>query len=119
MEEGEVETQNLASLRICLAGQCFEAQVSNEIYRRIIPPIPPLVKGGKGGLKVIRCPMPGMVTAVGVKDGDRVKKGDSLLIVEAMKMENEVKAPYSGVIKRINVTQGSMVKLNDELIMIE
>ncbi len=125
LEEGEVEvaTQNITSLRIGITGQYFEAQVSNEIYRQIIPQRPPLVKGGLRGIperiKMVICPMPGIVTAVGVKSGNRVKRGDSLLIVEAMKMENEIKAPCSGVIKQINVTQGSMVKLNDELIIIE
>jgi biotin carboxyl carrier protein len=118
VEEGEdVETQNIASLRICIDGQYLDAQVSNEICRQIIHPSPTLVRGGAA--KIIRCPMPGVVTAVGVKDGDRVKKGDGLIIVEAMKMENEIKAPCSGIIKQINVTQGSMVKLNDELIVLK
>ena len=117
MEEGErVEAQGLASLRIGISGQCFDAQVSNEIYRQKIPaPSSPLLK--KGAAKVIRCPMPGIVAAVRVKKGDMVTKGDGLLVVEAMKMENEIKAPYNGIIKQVNVTKGSMVKLNDELIV--
>lgn len=117
VEEGEVETQNLASLRIGIDGQCFEVRVSNEVYKHIEKVLKK--PGIRERIRVIRCPMPGIVTAVGVKIGDRVKKGDSLLIVEAMKMENEIKAPCSGVIKQINVTHGSMVKLNDELIVLE
>lgn len=100
-----------------IAGQYFKARVSNEVYKQIEKVLKK--PGIRERIRVIRCPMPGIVTAVGVKNGDRVKKGDSLLIVEAMKMENEIKAPYNGVIKQINVTQGSMVKLNDELIIIE
>ncbi|HLG28761.1 MAG TPA: acetyl-CoA carboxylase biotin carboxyl carrier protein subunit [Candidatus Brocadiales bacterium] len=121
VEEEQVGQTFLSVLNISIAGQSYKVRVSNEIYRLIIPPRPPLVKRGLRGvperIKVVICPMPGIVTAVGVKDGDKVKKGDSLLIVEAMKMENEIKAPCSGVIKQINVTQGSMVKLNDELII--
>lgn len=122
MEEGDLgegQTGMSVLLDVGVEGKQFNVQVSNEIYRQIIPPSPPLVEGVRERLKVIRCPMPGMVTAVRVKNGDRVKKGDGLLIVEAMKMENEIKAPCSGVIKQINVTQGSMVKLNDKLIILK
>lgn len=114
MEEGD------GGFEFRVSGFVFQAYVSNEIYRQIEKcrggVTPPLKAPNR--IKAIRCPMPGIVVAVGVKEGDRVKKGDSLLIIEAMKMENEIKAPYNGVIKQINVTQGSMVKLNDELIII-
>ena len=63
--------------------------------------------------------MPGSVLDVKVKVGDNVNEGDVLLILEAMKMENEVTAPTSGSIKSINVAVGSTVNTGDTMIVIE
>lgn len=54
----------------------------------------------------VRAPMPGTVLKVNVKTGDSVKSGQSLIILEAMKMENEITAPEDGTISIINVTSG-------------
>lgn len=53
--------------------------------------------------------MPGTLTKLKVKVGDKVKQGDTLAIVEAMKMENEVLSPIDGVVKEIYATQGMQV----------
>lgn len=67
----------------------------------------------------IRSPMVGKVLAVQAKAGDKVKKGDELLIVEAMKMENKIFAPQAGVIDQVLVTQNQQVKLGDDLVVIK
>ena len=67
------------------------------------------VKGKEGSLKVT-APMPGTILAVNVKVGDQVKKGDTLVILEAMKMENEIAAPEDGVVASINVEAGVSVE---------
>jgi biotin carboxyl carrier protein len=64
----------------------------------------------------VKAPMPGMVLNVLVKEGDMVKKGDALLVLEAMKMENIIKSPTEGQIKRIIVTKGAAVEKNQLLI---
>jgi biotin carboxyl carrier protein len=64
----------------------------------------------------IKAPMPGMVLNVLVKEGDEVKKGDALLILEAMKMENILKSPTDGTIKKIAATKGVAVEKNQLLI---
>lgn len=64
----------------------------------------------------IKAPMPGLVLNVLVADGDEVKKGDNLLVLEAMKMENMLKSPTDGVIKKIAVKQGDKVEKNELLI---
>ncbi len=64
----------------------------------------------------IKAPMPGMVLSVLVKDGDSVKKGDAILILEAMKMENILKSPSDGVIKKITVNKGTAVEKNQLLV---
>ena len=63
--------------------------------------------------------MPGKITEVLVKVGDTVKSGDTICILEAMKMFNELKAASSGSVKEINVDVGTMVTTADLLILIE
>lgn len=63
--------------------------------------------------------MPGTVVEVLVKAGDTVKAGDAVLVVEAMKMENEVPAPVGGTVKSVNVTKGENVTPDEALIEIE
>ena len=58
----------------------------------------------------IKAPMPGNINAVKVQSGQAVKKGDLLIILEAMKMENEVVAPSDGTVASIDVTEGSSVE---------
>lgn len=71
-----------------------------------------------GNEKSIITPIPGRVGEVKVKPGDQVKKGDILLIVEAMKMQNQILSPYDGVVKDITVTTGQTVNSNETLVVI-
>jgi biotin carboxyl carrier protein len=64
----------------------------------------------------IKAPMPGMVLNILVKEGDEVKKGDALLVLEAMKMENIIKSPCDGNIKLIAARKGTAVEKNQILI---
>lgn len=78
--------------------------------------------GGTGGaakLAQLKAPMPGLVVAVQVEPGQEVKKGDGLVIVEAMKMENELKATGAGKVKEIKVKQGQAVEKNEVLVVFE
>lgn len=64
----------------------------------------------------VKAPMPGMVLNILVKEGQEVKKGDSLLILEAMKMENVLKSPADGIVKKVVATKGVAVEKNQLLI---
>lgn len=64
----------------------------------------------------IKAPMPGMVLNILVQEGAEVKKGEALLVLEAMKMENIIKSPCDGVVKRIAATKGTAVEKNQLLI---
>ena len=64
----------------------------------------------------IKAPMPGLVIDVRVSEGDSVKKGDPILVLEAMKMENIIKSPTDGIIKKINVKKGLAVEKNQVMI---
>lgn len=65
--------------------------------------------GGEGAVKV-NAPMPGKILSVKVSAGQAVKKGDVLMILEAMKMENEVVAPQDGTVAGVNVAAGDSVE---------
>ena len=70
--------------------------------------------GAQGGVSVTS-PMPGNILAVKVSVGQSVKKGDTICVLEAMKMENDIPAPQDGVIASINVQKGASVGANDVL----
>ena len=78
------------------------------------PAAPAAPAGGAGSIKV-SSPMPGKILAVKANVGDSVKKGQVILILEAMKMENEVVAPEVGTIASIDVTVGASVESGDTL----
>ena len=67
----------------------------------------------------IVAPMPGKVVRVLVGAGDRVKTGDGIVVVEAMKMQNEMKSPRTGTVKEIHVEAGATVNAGDVLALIE
>lgn len=69
--------------------------------------------------KIVRAPMPGMLLEINVKAGDTVKKGQPILIIEAMKMENVIKAQGDGVVKEIFVKSGVSVEKDDKLMEYE
>jgi biotin carboxyl carrier protein len=76
------------------------------------------VQSGKRISGGIYPPMPGKITEVHVKVGDSVGEGQTVCILEAMKMFNELKAPMDGIVKEVNVESGSSVTTNDLLILI-
>lgn len=71
-----------------------------------------------GGGEPIIAPMPGNIIDVKVKVGDVIKKGQVLLVLEAMKMENELVAPHDGQVLSVSATKGSMVNVSEELMRI-
>jgi acetyl/propionyl-CoA carboxylase alpha subunit len=65
----------------------------------------------------LKAPMPGLVVEVAVSEGQEIKKGDKLVVLEAMKMENILKSPADGVVKKVNVKKGNTVEKNEVLIL--
>ena len=66
----------------------------------------------------VEAPLPGNVLSIKVNQGDSVKEGDVLVIIEAMKMENEVAAPCDGSVQQIVASVGQMVSTGDALVVI-
>lgn len=80
-------------------------------------PAPAAPVATAAGEKVV-APLPGTITDVKVSEGAAVSAKDVLLIIEAMKMENEIEAPVAGTIKQVCVSQGQTVKAGDVLVVI-
>ena len=76
----------------------------------------PVVQQGKSGIK---SPLPGVILEIKVKEGDMVKRGQTLLILEAMKMENDIKSDRDGKVTAINVSKGESILEGTDLIIIE
>ena len=74
--------------------------------------------GTRGGTQTIRAPLPGKVTHVAVAAGDSVVAGDTLVVIEAMKMENEFKAVAAGTVGEVRVRAGQSVNPGDVLVVI-
>ena len=73
------------------------------------PAAEPAAPAGTAGAVAVNAPMPGNILDVRVKPGDSVKAGDTLLILEAMKMENEISAPQDGTVASVEVRKGAVV----------
>lgn len=78
-------------------------------------PAAPVVTGSG---EMVAAPMPGTILKVNVKNGDAVKEGQVLVVLEAMKMENEIMAPKSGTITQVAVQKGASVNTGDALVFI-
>jgi len=76
-------------------------------------------KAGPTGGGVVKAPMPGLVVRVPVTEGQRVVAGAGLVVVEAMKMENELKATHAAVVKKVHVAPGAIVEKGAPLVTLE
>lgn len=82
--------------------------------------VAPVAKPAAGGAKSgVKSPLPGVILDIKVNVGDEVKKGQTLIILEAMKMENSINADKDGKIAAINVSKGESVLEGTDLIIIE
>jgi biotin carboxyl carrier protein len=101
---------------VLLSGEQYEIEVADEQQQRLLR--------SSGGVEVsqgelsIRSPMPGLIVAVKATEGQIIEKGDSLCVLESMKMENEIKAPRAGTVGRVYVTPGDRVEQNKVLLII-
>ena len=83
------------------------------------PAVQDKIATAPAGATTITSPMPGTILKVNVNTGDAVKKGQVLLILEAMKMENEITSHVDGIVAEIKVAKGACVSANDILVVIK
>ncbi|WP_313111009.1 acetyl-CoA carboxylase biotin carboxyl carrier protein subunit [Aequorivita sediminis] len=104
----------------------YSVKVNGNIYHvNVGTPLDALIKemglslGNDSIEDEIHAPMPGIILEVNVAEGDKVKKGDSLCVLEAMKMENTLTASRDGIVKTVNVAKGDTVDKGKLLIELE
>ncbi len=101
---------------VLMDGDLYEVEVTDERSRRLANAF--MAFGDTGGEVSIRAPMPGLIVRVAVEEGQAVSKGETLMILESMKMENELKSPRDGTIHRILVSAGENVEQNKVLVTV-
>jgi len=108
----EVEREGGGSYRVSVEGEVFTFSVFDE-YMQLAEE-----EAGSGEAH-ITAPMPGLVARVMVSEGDEVEAGQGLLVLEAMKMQNEIPAPGAGTVVSLPVREGGKVMTGDTLAVIE
>jgi glutaconyl-CoA/methylmalonyl-CoA decarboxylase subunit gamma len=95
-------------------------EVAADAAKSAVAPVvkPQAVQSGGAG-ETVKCPMPGTIFDIKVAQGTAVKAGDVILVLEAMKMENEITAPKDGVVVQISVAKGASVNTGDVLAVIQ
>ncbi len=108
------ENEGHSTYRVMTRGMQYVVRVQDERSRRLAlvdrnlrPP---------DGELLIKAPIPGLVVKIPVQPGQEVAEGDTLVILEAMKMENELRAPRAGVVHDVKVTPGAQVQLGQTLL---
>jgi biotin carboxyl carrier protein len=103
------------TFEIQFAGQRFEIRVEDERTRLLTG----RVRGTAGaGEATVQAPMPGLVVGVPIEQGAKVEQGQTVVVLEAMKMENDLSSPISGTVKEVRVSKGQTVDQNEVLIVI-
>lgn len=102
-------------IAVMMRGRLFEAQVLDERAMLLLQR-----RGGQpSGSGEINAPMPGLIVEVTVESGQTVQQGETLIILESMKMQNELKSPVDGVVGSIHVSADQAVNKNDLLVEIK
>lgn len=102
--------------RISIDGELYVVSVQDERTRKIQKALNRAAKDT--GEFILQAPMPGLVRGIPVQTGQEVQKGQGLVILEAMKMENELRAPRAGVVQDIRVKPGDAVELGQALVVL-
>ena len=117
----ELERQERGHWLVRTGGQSYDVVTEREVEREA-PPSPAATVARAAAQTVagvVRAPVPGRVLSVKVRVGDSVAEGDLLLVLEAMKMENEIRAAMRGVVREVMVNDGARVGEGDPLVAIE
>jgi len=130
--EGKVVEYDGLNVKIEINGILYEVKMEPEFGKskdqvkrpKKIITSPPTLSGESpkekdGGINKVTAPLPGVILEIVVKEGDEVKAGDVVLILEAMKMESEITTPVDGKIKKVHVKKGQTVSEAKTLVEVE
>ena len=103
--------------KVLLHGRLYEANVIDEREKRLSEAAGIVIKGNRA--YILRSPMPGLITKLPVIVNDVIEESDVLLILESMKMQNELKSPQAGIVSEIRISEGENVVQNQILIVVD
>ena len=112
-----VEESESGKILVRLNGDVFEIEPEKSKEAAIFDILKKKEVEGEGS-GIVKAPLPGIISEVNVKKGQKVKEGDSLIKIIAMKMENDILAKRSGIIKEIKVKKNDKVNKDDLLVVI-
>ncbi len=110
-------SENDEGWQVLMRGKQYQITVEDEREKRLRA----AAGGGaaEGGEFNLKAPMPGLVVAIPVAEGQEIKKGQVLIILESMKMQNELKSPKDGIVERIRVKAGESVEQKQALLSVK
>lgn len=111
--EAHVSPLDETSLRVLIGSRVFATKIIDRKHRR------PIAEHAIEGRQNLVAPMPGRVVRILLQAGDEVALGQGVLVVEAMKMQNEIKSPKAGCVLEIRVVEGATVNANQVLAVVE
>tara|TARA_B100001996_G_scaffold301137_1_gene241648 strand:- start:190 stop:693 length:504 start_codon:yes stop_codon:yes gene_type:complete len=116
LAKGEPNANGASSVFFELNGQPRTIEITNKEFSKNVSI---KIKAKEGSLSQVGSPLPGQVAKIFVIEGEKIIKGDKVLVIEAMKMETTITSEKSGTIKKIHVSSGDNVETKDLLIEIE
>ncbi len=110
-----IDEQGARGFDVLVGGQLLHLQAYDERSKLLASTAKPVIAGPQR----IEAEMPGKVVKIVAQAGATVQEGEGILILEAMKMENEIKSPIDGVVKEISVAEGQTVESGAQLFVVE
>jgi pyruvate carboxylase subunit B len=113
-------TSTNVSMTVIVEGKKYDVNVNRKpiIGEEKKPPTKPLLAKPSEKEFIVKSPLPGKILSVSVSPGKEVLRGDILLVMESMKMENEIRSPIRGIVKEVKVTVGQNVSTEDPLLVL-
>jgi len=102
--------------QVLLLGQFYQVRVEDEREKRLRTAYQSTVRSDTE--LILKAPMPGLVISIPVSEGQAVEKGQILVILESMKMQNELRAPYPGTVGRLRIKAGEIVEQKQTLLIL-
>jgi biotin carboxyl carrier protein len=113
--EAMVEERGAHGFDILVTGRLFHLEVVDERSRLLVEQ----ARTASEGPQAVESEMPGKIAKIHVALGSEVREGQGVVVVEAMKMENEIRSPIDGVVKELPVTEGQTVETGELLFVVE
>jgi biotin carboxyl carrier protein len=116
MRAFEVDVQNREdAFEVLIGGDCYKFSMVNEQQKALAR----AGRKGSAGMALVTSPMPGKVVKLLVEKGEEVQADQGVIVIEAMKMENELKSAVAGTVKEIFVKDGEVVESGAKLLLVE